>query len=163
MSAGRIVAVCRSERAEQRVAAANPDAIVRLSAPADAQGLVEALRVACGGGADVVLDPVFGFAASAAAQVLGPGGRLVNLGSAGGETAEFSSALLRSRSLSILGYTNNALRPAQRAAALTAVLTEAAAGRLTVDHDVRPLAECASAWQLAATGGTPRLVLVPRT
>ena len=97
---------------------------------------------------------------AAAVQVLADGGRLVNLGSAGGETAVLSSALLRSRSISVLGYTNNSLRPAQRADALTAVLTEAAAGRLSVEHTVLPLADCAAGWQRAIDGG-PRVVLEP--
>lgn len=161
LGAGRIVAVCRSERAEQVLADAAPDAIVRLPSTPDLDTTVDSLRAACGGTADVVLDPVFGRTAEAAIQVLGNGGRLVNLGGAGGDAATLSSASLRSRSLSVLGYTNNALQPAQRAAALTAVLSAAAAGRLAVDHLVRPLSDCSAAWERAAAGSGPRVVLVP--
>ena len=161
LGADRIVAVCRSEDAAARVALAGPDEIVQLPATPDERDLAESLRAACGGTADVVLDPVFGVAAAAAARVLADGGRLVNLGSAGGDAATLSSAVLRSRSLSVLGYTNNALQPAQRAQALTAVLAEAAAGRLSVEHIVRPLSDCAAGWQQAAGGG-PRVVLEPQ-
>ena len=70
---------------------------------------------------DVVVDPVFGIAATAASRVLAERGRLVNLGGSSGDVAEFSSAVLRSRTAEILGYTNAALTPAERRAALTAV------------------------------------------
>ncbi len=45
------------------------------------------LRDACGGSADVVVDPLAGIPGTAAALVLGAGGRLVNLGSAAGPGA----------------------------------------------------------------------------
>ena len=69
-----------------------------------------------------MIDPVFGPVATAAAAALGPGGRLVNIGGTAGDSAEFSSAVLRGRSIAILGYTNNALSPTQRADALRSVL-----------------------------------------
>ena len=59
---------------------------------------------------DLVLDPLFGVpAAAAAARVLAPGGRLVNLGGAAGDSARSPPPTLRSRTASVLGYTNNAL------------------------------------------------------
>ena len=61
--------------------------------------LTDRLVAAAGGPVDVVIDPVFGEPAAAAALALGPGGRLVNLGGAAGDAAEFSSAALRGRSL----------------------------------------------------------------
>ncbi len=60
--------------------------------------------------------------------------------------------MLRSRSASVLGYTNNALTPEQRAAAITAVLGHAAAGRIRMAYDVLPLAEVEAAWARQATG-----------
>jgi hypothetical protein len=75
--------------------------------------------------------------------------------------AEFSSAVLRSRSVDVLGYTNNALGVEQRAAALTAVLGHAAAGAITVEHDVLPLAEVAEGWSRTARGSGSRVVLAP--
>ena len=70
------------------------------------------------GPVDLVVDPLFGVPAAAALRALRPHGRLVNLGSSAAETAPLDSATLRSRSLRVLGYTNNELTPAQRAAAL---------------------------------------------
>jgi hypothetical protein len=94
--------------------------------------------------------------------VLAEGGRLVNLGGASGDVAEFSSAVLRSRSAEVLGYTNNALTGEQRRAAVTAVAEHAAAGRLAVAHEVVPLAEVADAWRRQGSGDVGvRLVLTP--
>ena len=127
--------------------------------PAEERAALTARLVeAAGGPVDVVVDPVFGEAAAAAALALGPGGRLVNLGGSAHDLADFSSAALRGRSLSILGYTNNAISPEQRAEALTSVLALATRGLVSVDHRVLPLAECDQAWTLAGTAG-PRVVV----
>jgi NADPH:quinone reductase-like Zn-dependent oxidoreductase len=160
LGAGRVVALCRSEASCQRAEQAGADRVVRMPTTPDLTGLIDELRTACAGSADVVIDPVFGNAAVAAMAVLAPGGRLVNLGGTAGDTATFSSSTLRSKSLCVLGYTNNSLRPEQRAEALTAVLSHAQSGRIAVQHTVLPLADCAAGWQLTAAGGT-RVVLAP--
>jgi NADPH:quinone reductase-like Zn-dependent oxidoreductase len=160
LGAGRVVAVCRSEEAQARARAAGADEVVPLTG--DVDSLTARFQDACNGKADVVVDPVFGIAATAASRVLAAGGRLVNLGGASGDTAEFSSAVLRSRSLQVLGYTNNALTPGERAAALTAVAGHAAAGRLGVAHEVLPLTGVTEAWTRQAEGRAGvRLVLTP--
>jgi NADPH:quinone reductase-like Zn-dependent oxidoreductase len=160
LGAGRVVAVCRSAEAQQRARAAGADAVVPLAGDADA--LAAAFAEASGGRVDVVVDPVFGVAATAASRVLAERGRLVNLGGASGDLAEFSSAVLRSRSADVLGYTNNALTPVQRAAAVTAVAEHAAAGRIAVAHEVLPLADAGAAWRRQAAGDAGvRLVLTP--
>jgi len=156
LGAARVVAVSRPGASADRARRAGADEVVELSPDADA--LAAVLREACGGDVDVVVDPVFGTAATAASRVLASGGRLVNLGSAGGETAEFSSAVLRSRNAGVLGYTNNALSPAQRAEALTTVFGHAAAGRLAVEHEVLPLPRVAEAWARTAAGGTRQVL-----
>ena len=108
----------------------------------------------------MVIDPVFGEPAAGGGEALGPGGRLVNLGGAAGDRTDLSSAVLRGRMISVLGYTNNAITPIQRAAALGAVLGLAADGRLAVAHDVQALSDCARAWH-AAAGGTARSSSTP--
>lgn len=160
LGAGRVVAVCRSEEAQDRARRAGADEVLPLSGDVDA--LAARFAEAGGGAVDVVVDPVFGPAATAASRVLADGGRLVNLGGASNDVAEFSSAVLRSRSAEILGYTNNALTPQQRHAAVTAVAEHAAAGRLAVAHELVPLAEVADAWRRQASGDPGvRLVLTP--
>jgi NADPH:quinone reductase-like Zn-dependent oxidoreductase len=160
LGAGRVIGVCRSAGAGDRATAAGADEVVALSGDVDA--LAARLRDAVGGAADVVVDTIFGVAATAAARVLAPFGRLVNIGGLSGDTAEFSSAVLRSRTASVLGYTNALLTADQRRAALDAVFAHAAAGRLSLTHEVVPLAEAASAWRRQASGDAGvRLVLTP--
>jgi NADPH:quinone reductase-like Zn-dependent oxidoreductase len=155
-----VVAVARSDQAQRRAHDAGAEVVVPLHP--DVDELTGRLAEATGGVVDVVLDPVFGTAATAAARILAEGGRLVNVGGASGDEAVFSSAVLRSRSAAVLGYTNNSLTPAQRRDALTAVLRHAANGTVTVAYDSRPLAALDDVWQVVA-GGEPasRLVLVP--
>jgi NADPH:quinone reductase-like Zn-dependent oxidoreductase len=158
--AGRIVGVCRGAGAAERARRHGADEVVVLPAEHDGDALVAALGRALDGTADVVIDPVFGWVASAACRVMTPGGRLVNLGGAAGDAATLSSSVVRSKSLSVLGYTNNALTPEQRAEAMTAVVALADPAQPLVEHVVRPLSEITEAWQ-QASGGAVRQVLVP--
>jgi NADPH:quinone reductase-like Zn-dependent oxidoreductase len=160
LGAGRVVAVARSPEARERARGAGADEVLELTG--DVDELTARFRDAVGGSVDVVIDPVFGIAATAASRVLAERGRLVNLGGSSGDVAEFSSAVLRSRTAEILGYTNAALTPVERRAALAAVIEHAAAGRLAVAHEVLPLARVDEAWrrQAAGTAGA-RLVLTP--
>ena len=160
LGAGRVVAVCRSAAAQERARRAGADAVVPLTG--DVDELTARFREESGGSVDVVVDPVFGAAATAASRVLADRGRLVNLGGASGDLAEFSSAVLRSRIADVLGYTNAALTPDQRRQALEAVFRHAGAGRLAVAHEQLPLADAAAAWRRQATGQAGvRLVLTP--
>ena len=161
LGAGQVAAVCRSGEAQRRARERGADVVVPHTGNVDA--LTDAVREALDGGeVDVVVDPVFGAAATAASRVLAHGGRLVNLGGASGDVAEFSSAVLRSRSAELLGYTNATLSPEDRRQALESVLALAAEGRLHVEHEVRPLSDVAAAWERQAAGqATARLVLTP--
>ena len=161
LGAAHVVAVVRSESAVDSALAAGATRVVTLADQSDRADLSRRLTEAADGPIDVVIDPVFGEPAAAAADALGPGGRLVNLGGAAGDRTDFSSAALRGRSIAILGYTNNAITAAQRAAALGSVLDLASDGKLKVSHVVRPLGGCAEAWAEASRSGT-RVVLDPR-
>ncbi|NUR06712.1 MAG: zinc-binding dehydrogenase, partial [Nocardioidaceae bacterium] len=156
---GRVVAVAREETARERATAYGADAVVPMDA--DPDRLAAALGEALPSGADVVVDPVWGPAGTAAGRVLAPGGRLVNIGSAGGAEAVFSSPALRSRSAAVLGYTNNAITPDQREAALHAVLRHAEAGRVAVAHETVALRDVEAAWRRQSEGSAGRLVLLP--
>jgi hypothetical protein len=67
-----------------------------------------------------------------------------------------SSAVLRSRSLHIHGYTNNELGAGQRREALLTVVEHAIAGTLTVAYERVPLLDAGAAWTRPG-----RIVLVP--
>jgi NADPH:quinone reductase-like Zn-dependent oxidoreductase len=157
LEASSVVAMARAASVS-RAESAGADVVVPLD------GDVDALTAALAEHApyDVVIDPVHGPAATAASRHLAEYGRLVNLGAAGGDLATYSSAVLRSRTASILGYTNNALTADQRREAITAVLGHAAAGRIRMQYDARPLAEVEQVWTRMAAGESgARSVLVP--
>ena len=160
LGAGRVVAAARHATALERATARGADAVVDLRADDDPAALAERLRDACGGSADVVVDPLAGIPGTAAALVLGAGGRLVNLGSAAGPGLSVDSATLRSRSAAVLGYTNTSLTNARRREVFGTVLEHAAAGRLEVSHDVVPLDEVPAAWESVAGGTASRRVVV---
>ncbi|WP_406079645.1 zinc-binding alcohol dehydrogenase family protein [Micromonospora sp. NBC_00858] len=158
--ARRVIAVTRSAAARSRAEELGAAVSVPLLPDDDVASLADRLRDAADGPVDLVLDPVFGVPAAAALRVLRPAGRLVNLGSAAGATAPIESAVLRSGSLRMIGYTNNALSTEQRAASLAVVAGHAAAGRLTVDHETVPFASVADAWSRQDNGtAAGRLVL----
>jgi NADPH:quinone reductase-like Zn-dependent oxidoreductase len=155
LGASQVVAVVRSDASRERALAAGADEVVALSTD------VDELTARLGEPTyDVVIDSVFGVAATAASRALAPGGRLVNLGGSSGDEAVFSSAVLRSKTASILGYTNNALTKDQRRDALTAVLQHAASGEISVTYEGVPLADITPAWTRQSVGNTAgRLVL----
>lgn len=155
--AARVVAVARSAAAREQVLRLGADAAVAIEPADDVDSLAARIAAATDGPVDLVLDPLFGVPAAAAARNLRGGGRLVNLGSSAGETSPLDSSTIRSRQLQVRGYTNNALTVDQRRDALIHVVDEVVAGRLTVDHRRVPLADVAQAWNLAG----PRVVLAP--
>ncbi|HEV7652463.1 MAG TPA: zinc-binding alcohol dehydrogenase family protein [Actinophytocola sp.] len=159
--ARRVVAGARSAAAQARAAKAGADAVVPLDTD-DVGTLASRFEDALDGPADLVLDPLFGPAAAAAARVLRVGGRLVNLGSSASETCPIDSSTLRSKSLRLLGYTNTELTPERRTSAIVKVAAEAVAGRLAVAHETVPLADVAAAWRRQASGeASGRIVLAP--
>ncbi|TDC51322.1 zinc-binding alcohol dehydrogenase family protein [Actinomadura sp. KC345] len=160
--ARRVVAGARSPAARERAARAGADAVVALDT-GDVAELARRFAEAADGPVDLVLDPLFGAPAAAAARALRPAGRLVNLGSSAGETCPIESSTLRGKSLRLLGYTNNELTAEQRAGAITFVAGEAAAGRLAVAHETVPLDDAAAAWRRQGEGTAEgRIVLTPR-
>jgi NADPH2:quinone reductase len=160
LGAGRVIAASRDPAALERALARGADATVDLTGD-DVDELHRRMVAACDGPLHLVIDPLCGLPAEAAIRTLSFGGRLVNLGSSAGPTARFESATVRSRVLSILGYTNNAVTSQQKAEALSTILTHAAAGRCSVDREVMPLARAAEAWELQAASARRKLILVP--
>lgn len=156
--ARRVVAGVRSAEGRARAAAAGADAVVALDS-SDVDELTGRFASAVDGPADLVLDPLFGAPAAAAATTLRAGGRWVNLGSAAGETSPVTSSLLRSRSLRLMGYTNNELTRDQRAEAVAMIAARVASGALTVAHETVTPGDAPAAWARDATG--VRSVVVP--
>ncbi len=160
LGAGRVTAACRDARGRARATELGADAVADLTAD-DTDTLTERLAEAAGGRVDLVLDPVWGMPAEAALRVLSAHGRLVNLGSSAAPLAALGSATLRSGTLSVLGYTNNALSHDQKAEALAEILRHATAGQLTADRETLPLARAAEGWSRCGKAPYRRAVLIP--
>jgi len=160
LGAGRVVAACRDPHGRARASELGADAVADLTGDG-ADAVAGRLAQAVAGRVDLVLDPVWGVPAEAALRVLSPSGRLVNLGSSAGAMAGFSSATLRSRVLSVLGYTNNALTDEQKTAALAEILAHAADGRITADRETLPLDRAAEGWARCGQAPHARAVLTP--
>ncbi|MFA1541705.1 zinc-binding dehydrogenase [Actinomadura monticuli] len=160
--ARRVIAGARSPEARARAARAGADTVVALDT-SDVAELARRFAGAADGPADLVLDPLFGAPAAAAARTLRPGGRLVNLGSSAGETCPIESSVIRGKSLRLLGYTNNELSAEQRVASIGFVAEQAASGKMDVAHETVPLADAAAAWRRQGEGrAAGRIVLTPR-
>jgi len=158
--AARVVGACRDPLGRQRALELGADAVIDLTGN-DPAGIAGGLARASSGRIDLVLDPLWGVPAQAAIRVLSPGGRLVNLGSSAGQDATLPSATVRSGVLSVLGYTNNALSPEQRAAAFAEILAHAAAGRLEVDREKLPLSQIGVGWARCGKAPHRRAVMIP--
>lgn len=162
LGAKKVVGSVRSPEAQEIALSLGADEVVDLSKYSEPALLTRRFEEATEGGADVVIDPIFGEPASCALRALKSLGRLVNLGSAASEVAVFDSATIRSRRLSILGYTNVGLNKEEIDASLSEIFNLAKLGKLKVFREVVPLAEVTSAWQRQMEGkAKKRLVLVP--
>ena len=159
--ARRVIAACRSEAARNRALRLGATACVP-STGGDVATLAAAMKEAADGPVDIVVDPLFGVPAAAALRTLGPGGVLVNIGGSAGDVAPIESSTLRSGSLKMVGYTNNALTTEQRAEAVRAVADHVRAGRLTVEYEAVPMTGVTEAWTRQAQGTADRrIVLLP--
>lgn len=159
LGAGRVVAAGRSEAALERALEAGADAAVKLDAHGD---LAAALREACGGdGPHLVVDPLWGEPAAAAAEAAAPRARIVNLGQSAGATAPLTSAAVRGKQLEILGYSNFAVPPDVIAEHFRRLVDHAVAGRIVIDVERVPLDDVADAWRRQAEGAGRKLVIVP--
>ncbi|MHB1712110.1 MAG: quinone oxidoreductase family protein [Acidimicrobiales bacterium] len=171
-SVGRLAVQVARLLGATRVVAAGRDAealasLVELGAHAtvaiddrDAPALADAIVEASEGPPDVIVDPLWGDPALAGAMSAAPGARLVNLGDSAGATLSLPSALLRSRHLEILGYTNFALSVAEQRSVMESLLHHAGEGRLRFDHVAVVLGEVSRAW--AAQAGSPHAKVLVR-
>jgi NADPH2:quinone reductase len=154
--AGRVVAAGRDGDALARAAELGADATVNLEAVDDLTG---AFRDAAGGDLDVVVDPLWGAPAVAAMQAIAVGGRIVNVGeSAGGDVAP-PLVQLRNQQAAIEFLSTGWMPLDAKRDAYRKVLAHALAGDLTVDLEVVPLDDVASAWERQAQSPGRKLVI----
>ena len=157
--ARRVIAGCRSAAGADRARRCGADAVVRLDTD-DVSDLAARFAEASDGPTELIIDPLYGVPAAAALRTARRYARLVQLGSSAAETAPIDSSTVRSRSLCLLGYTNNELTPTQRADAFNAVLALAATGRLSVGYESVPLDKVSGAWSRQARGEAPVRIVI---
>jgi NADPH:quinone reductase-like Zn-dependent oxidoreductase len=113
--------------------------------------LVERFRAACGGdGPTLVVDPLWGAPVRAAADAAAPGARIVNIGQSAGPEASLTSAAVRGKQLTILGYSDFALSREDFRAAYGELAGHLAAGRIAIETESYALEEIAEAWSAQA-------------
>lgn len=160
LGAGTVVAAARNREALDRIRELGADAVVELGTEETAE-LAAALREAAGGDLDVIIDPLWGPPALAAAQASAPLARLVHLGQSAAPEVNLPSGTLRARMQSVLGYSNLVMPREQLAEAYQRMLRHAARGELQVQHEAVPLDGVADAWQAQRSAPHRKLVIAP--
>jgi NADPH:quinone reductase-like Zn-dependent oxidoreductase len=154
--AGRVVAAARDRERLEQVAA---DATVVLDA--DEDDLATAMRDACDGGADVIIDPLWGAPALAAMRAARHGARHVQLGHMAAPSVDVGAMVVRSPMLTLMGMAIFHAPIDLRREAYASVAELAAQGELELDLRPFPLAEVAEAWEHQRQGPREKLVIVP--
>jgi NADPH2:quinone reductase len=156
LGAELVVAAGRNEERLKRAAALGADEVVQL----EGEDLLERIRTACGGeGPTLVVDPLWGDPARIATEAAAPRARIVHMGQSAGPEAALASSVVRSKELSILGYSNFRLTPEERIAAYGDLVAHVAAGRIVIDVKTFPLDRVADAWQAQQAGIKAVIVL----
>lgn len=159
LGAGRVVAAARSKEGLERTRSLGADAVVSLDQ--DPDSLVDAMVTAAEQRIDVVIDPVWGDPAAAALKAASKWARMVQLGQSAGAEATIASAVVRGKSLTIMGHTNFGVPGDVRAEAYAEMARHAAAGELRIDVEAFPLDRVEDAWERQKASPNHKLVLVP--
>ena len=159
LRAGRVVAAARDTASiASWTGNLAPDGLVALDTRTQEE-IAEAITQAAGGQVEVIIDPLWGSPAMASLVAAAPRARLVNLGDSAGTSVELTSALLRSKSLSLIGYTNFALSDEEQRSGIEELFEHAGAGRLSLGSEVISLDEVARAWERQVTSPHQKLLI----
>lgn len=161
LGAGRVVGADRNADRLASVTGLGCDDTVVLAGESDGADLPAALLEATQGGADVIIDPLWGAPALAAMKAAAPGCRHVQLGQLAGIELTLPAPVVRSAALEILGMAVFQAPMDVRRAAYLEMTGHAAAGRLTADLERVALEDVAAAWERQKAGPGKKLVLIP--
>ena len=149
LGAERVVAAGRDETELERTRALGADETVSLAG----DDLAQRMKDACGGdGPTLVVDPLWGEPARAAAEAAAVGARIVQLGQSAGPEATFTSAAVRGKQLEILGFSVFALSAEERGRAYVDLTEHVAAGRIEIDAETFALERVGEAWAAQTAG-----------
>jgi NADPH:quinone reductase-like Zn-dependent oxidoreductase len=155
--AARVVGAARSDGGRERAVAAGADVAVPTG-----PGLAAALKEVCRGGADLVVDTLWGEPAVAAIGALRRGGRMVQVGSAAGQTAEVAAGPFRGGRLDLRGFSVFSEEPEDVARAYRDLAEAALRGAVTMSLVGVSLADAPAAWARVASGaGGDKIVVAP--
>ncbi len=157
MGAGRVIAAARSQAGLERATSLGADVTVKID---EVEDLAEAFLQAADGGVDVTIDPLWGEPAAAAALAGARGGRLIQLGQSAGIHSPITSAAIRGKRLSVLGYSNFDVPFEEQATAYRKLAEHALAGRLRIDHETTDLEHVEEAWRRQLEGSHSKQVIV---
>jgi NADPH2:quinone reductase len=156
LGADRVVAAGRRPEALERAKQLGADDVVSL----ESEDLVAALKEACGGdGPSLVVDPLWGEPAVAAATAAAHGARLVNIGQSAGPAAPLLSADVRGKQLNIFGYSNLATPREVLNREYLRLLEHARAGEIQVEIRTFSFDRVAEAWEEQARGAGAKVVV----
>jgi NADPH2:quinone reductase len=162
LGAKRIIAAGRNVAA---ISGADVDAVIALNDPEDA--VREAFAAETASGIDVIVDYLWGRPTELLLEALAKGfkagathrTRLVEVGASAGPTITLPAATLRSIDLTIVGSGFGSASLEEIFAAIPALFSMAAAGKLTIAVEPVPLSEVESAWTRVEKGR--RIVFTP--
>jgi NADPH:quinone reductase-like Zn-dependent oxidoreductase len=157
LGAGRVVAAARSESGLARAAELGADATVRIGR----DDLAASLMGATDGGADVILDPLWGEPAAAALKAVREGARMVQVGHSAGPSAPIVPAPLRPARVDIRFHGASSVPDEVKRLAYETMADHLVAGELVVDVERIPLDDVADAWRRQREFPHKKLVLVP--
>lgn len=160
MGAGKVIGTASNEHKLDLVRRLGADAAINYTQ----DDWVEQVKKATGGrGVDVVLEVVGGTVAEQCLQCLAPFGRMVIIGAASGQRAQFSAVQLMYKNLSVVGYWLTAWmsRPDRIAAAAMELMQYLTTGTLQIIvGQTFPLAEAAEAHRAIAERRTTGKVVL---
>jgi NADPH:quinone reductase-like Zn-dependent oxidoreductase len=158
LGAGRVVAAARAGERLERMRERGADELVELD---DADDLAERLKAATGGGADVIVDPLWGEPAIAAMQAARLNARHLQIGHMAAASVELPAMTVRSVLLQVIGFVVFRVPLDVRRDAYRRLTELAARGELEVDVERVALEDVQEAWQRQRSGPDAKLVVVP--
>jgi NADPH2:quinone reductase len=161
LGAERVVGAARSEAGRRRALELGADAV--LDTEGDVDSVAAAIRDACPGGPDLVLDGLWGVPAQAALASIAPHGRLVQVGNSAAKQAQLTAGPLRGGLVSILGHRNFHAPVDVQSDAFRRMCELHAQGKLEIETDVFPLGDVAEAWRRQQASPGLKLALDPRS
>lgn len=159
LGAGRVVGMARSQSGREKALALGADAAI--GSEGEVEQLAERIRDATGGGADLVIDGLWGQPAAAALQAMQPQGRLVQVGNSAGVKAPVAAGPLRGGSVSVLGFRNLWAPREVQVEAFERMCSLAASGDLEIEVEAVPLDQVAEAWDRQSKSPGHKLALKP--